>query len=146
MAKQGRSSAKCYGCIFSCLTVRAVHIEVTQSLSTDSFLDAFRRFIGRRGKPLSILSDMAGCFVGADRVLHESIAAWNQAVINKQFPQKEIQWVFSPPLTSHFGGCYERMIRSTRKILNVLLREQVVAYEKLNTFMVVVESIIILGR
>jgi len=42
MAKQGGSSIKCYGCIFSCLTVRAVHIEVTQSLSTNSFLDAFR--------------------------------------------------------------------------------------------------------
>ena len=115
MAKQGRSSAKCYGCIFSCLTVRAVHIEVTQSLSTDSFLDAFRRFIGRRGKPLSVLSDNAGCFVGADRVLRESIAAWNQAAINEQFRQKGIQWVFNPPLASHFGGCYERMIRSMRQ-------------------------------
>ena len=34
------------------------------------------------------------------------------------------------------------MIRSIRKILNVLLREQLVSYEKLNTFMVEVESIL----
>jgi len=139
VAKQCRSSVKCYGCIFSCLTIRAVHIDVTQSSSTDSFLDAFRRFISSRGKPLS---DNAGCFVGADRILRESIAAWNQVATNEQFRQKGIQWVFNPPLASHFGGCYERMIRSIRKILNVLLREQLLSHEKLNTFLVEVESIL----
>ena len=80
--------------------------------------------------------------MGADCVLRESIAAWNQAAINEQLRQKGIQWVFNPPLASHFGGCYERMIRSIRKILNVLLREQLVSYEKLNTFMVEVEPIL----
>jgi len=115
---------------------------VTQSLSTDSFLDAFRRFIGRRGKPSQVLSDNTGCFVGADRVLRESVAAWNQAAINEHFRQRGIQWVFNPPLASQFGGCYERIIRSIRKILNVLLRDQLVSYEKLNTFMIEVESIL----
>ena len=115
---------------------------MTQSLSTDSFLDAFRRFIGRRGKPSQVLSDNTGCFVGADRVLRESVAAWNQAAINEHFRQRGIQWVFNPPLASQFGGCYERIIRSIRKILNVLLRDQLVSYEKLNTFMIEVESIL----
>ena len=34
--KQGRSTVKHYGCLFSCLTMRASHIEVTESLQTDS--------------------------------------------------------------------------------------------------------------
>jgi len=80
--------------------------------------------------------------VGADRVLRESVAAWNQAAINKHFRQKGIQWAFNPLLASHFGGCYERMIRSISKILNVLLRDQLVSDEKLNTFMIEVESIL----
>ena len=35
--KQGISTVKHYGCLFSCLTMRATHIEVTESLETDSF-------------------------------------------------------------------------------------------------------------
>ena len=43
--KRGRSILKHYGCLFTCLTMRATHIEVTQSLDTDSFINALRRFV-----------------------------------------------------------------------------------------------------
>ena len=42
--KRGRGQEKKYGVVFSCLVTRAVHIEVADSLSTDSFLCALRRF------------------------------------------------------------------------------------------------------
>ena len=45
-----RSDMKRYGAMFTCLASRAVHIEVTHSLDTDSFIQALRRLIACRGK------------------------------------------------------------------------------------------------
>ena len=53
LAKRERSRVKRYGIIFTCLTVRAVHIEVAQCLDTDHFINALRRFISRRGHKLN---------------------------------------------------------------------------------------------
>ena len=75
--KQGRSLVKRYGCIFTCMTVRAVHLEVLHTLSTDSFISALRRFVARRGNVGHIYSDNGTNFVGAERVLKESIRKWN---------------------------------------------------------------------
>ena len=51
MIKQGRSLVKNYGCMFIYLTTRAVHTEIANSLTPDSFINDLRRFTARRGKP-----------------------------------------------------------------------------------------------
>jgi len=46
--KRGRGSDKVYGCIFTCFTSHAVHVEDVSSLETDAFIQVLRRFISNQ--------------------------------------------------------------------------------------------------
>ena len=140
--KQGRSGVKHYGCLFSCLTMRATHIEVSESLEMDSFINALRRFISRRGMPKMMRSNNGTNLTGGDPEIREAIISWNQQKIEGFLHQKNIKWKFHPPEASQMGGLWERVIRSVRKILRVLLREQLVSGEALRTLMTEVEGIL----
>ena len=140
--KRGRCLEKRYGVLFTCLTIRAVHVEIAHSLDTSSFINALRRFIARRGVPQEIRSDNGTNFTSADKELRTAIGKWNREMIKEFLQQKEILWVFNPPTASHMGGVWERMIRSVRKILNAVLKEQNLTEESLVTLMCEVEAIL----
>ena len=119
--KRGRSLVKRYGVLFTCLSVRAVHIEVAHSLDTRSFMNALRRFIARRGQPEVIRSDNRTNFASAEKEINSAINAWNQEKIHQFVLQQNVKWLFNPPAGSHHGGTWERCTRTARKILMVLL-------------------------
>ena len=60
---------KRYGVIFTCLAMRAVHLEISHSLDTNSFILALRRLIARRGQVKEIRSDNGTNFVGGEKEL-----------------------------------------------------------------------------
>ena len=140
----GRKCEKRYGVIFSCLCSRAVHLEMAHSLNTDSFLNAFRRFIARRGNVQFVRSDNGTNLTSGHDELRSAIRHWNVNVIESWMLQHEIEWCFQPPSASNFGGVFEREIRSVRKVLNGLMNEQPLKLddERLNTLFCEVEAIL----
>ena len=103
-----RNSIKRYVCIFTCLSSRAVHLEIVQSLEASAFLQAYRRFCNRRNvKPRNMYSDNGRNFVAADKEIKEGLNKWNQTILHDKLRQEETNWHFNPPCASHQGGFYE---------------------------------------
>lgn len=107
LVKMGRRTEKRWGVIFKCLTTRAVHIELLNSMDGDAFLLALRRFIARRGRPKEVLSDCGTNFRGAERELREAFAAM-EPQLKEQLTEYQIDFKFNPPNAPHFGGVWER--------------------------------------
>ena len=122
--KRGRNTVKRYGVLFTCLTLRAVHIEVADSLDTDSCINAIRRFVCRRGQVTIMRSDNGTNFVGAEREMREAIQLFDRDKIERVLQPKGIQWIFNSPAASDQSGVWERQIRTVRRILNSLLKER----------------------
>ena len=79
--KVRRSIVKRYGCVFTCLYSRAIHIEVCTDLSSDSFILALRRFIALRGPVAMIRCDQGTNFVGASNELKLSLEKMDEGPI-----------------------------------------------------------------
>ena len=143
MVKVNRSEVKRYGCMYSCLVVRAVHIEMLRSLDTDSFINSFRRFIARRGYPEKVYSDNGTNFVGAKSELNRGLQELSQKEIEAYALRRNIRWHFNPPKASHMGGAWERMIGCARRVMQGLSSSDVrLTDEILETLFSEVESII----
>ncbi|CAH8494788.1 unnamed protein product [Dicrocoelium dendriticum] len=142
VVKRGRTVEKRFGCIFNCLQTRAVHLEAAHDLSTDAFITALIRFVGRRGCPSEVYSDNGTNFVGAVRELLDGVKKWDQKRIDGELCLRGLQWHFNPPFASHRGGVWERIIRSVRKILHGVCNEQRLTDDSLATVFVEVERIL----
>nr|XP_054769202.1 uncharacterized protein LOC129276822 [Lytechinus pictus] len=140
--KRGRCIEKRYGVVFTCLAIRAIHIEMAHSLDTDSCINAIRRFMARRGNVKEIRSDNGTNLVGAEKELKMEIRKWNQSQLHDELLQKEVKWTFNPPGASHHGGVWERMIKTVRKVLFSLTTQQILTDEGLQTLFCEIESII----
>ena len=147
IVKEGRKELKRYGCIFTCLSCRAVHIEVTTRMDADALIQALRRFIARRGQVSSIRTDNGTNFVGAENELKRCIEEMDHDKIREFLTAKGCDWIVwkrNPPEASHMGGIWERQIRSIRTILTSLMKDHssMLSDEALRTFMAETEAII----
>lgn len=146
MIKSGVSrkthSVKSYLCLFICMVSKAIHLELVMSLSTDSFLNAFKRFISRRGKPSKMFSDNATNFRGANNELREiyKFMESSNEKIDKYLANLSIQWQFIPPRAPHFGGLWEAGVKSVKYHLKRVANASLLTYEEFSTVLCQIES------
>lgn len=134
----GRRHEKRWGALFTCMTTRAVHLELVSSLSTDSAIAAIRRMAARRGWPRVMYSDNGTNFRGADAELRAAYAEWVT-----HFPhlglEHRMKWKFIPPGAPHMGGAWERLVRSVKAALGAVLRQRALKEEVLLTLLIEAE-------
>lgn len=132
----GRHHEKRYVALFTCMTSRAVHLEVAASLSADSAICALRRFMARRGVPKELWSDNATCFKAAERELAEAALA----AVSEEAKARHVAWRYIPPASPFMGGAWERMVRTVKEALRVTLLEQYPSDETLLTLLAEAEN------
>ena len=125
--KENRKTQKRYGVLFSCLACRAVHVETVNSLTTDSYINALRRFIAVRGSVEFMRSDNGSNMIGAERELKRAYDSMNLGkvksfLLNQSIECEFIHFNMHVPHASHFSGSWERQIRSIRRVLTVVLK------------------------
>ncbi|XP_062538389.1 uncharacterized protein LOC134206677 [Armigeres subalbatus] len=138
LVKLGRSNVKRWIALFTCLTVRAVHLEVAYSLSTESCISCVRRFVGRRGPPAEFFSDNGTNFQGADRVLRHQISQG----LSSTFTTTNTKWNFIPPGAPHMGGAWERLVQSVKAAMHEGYSEGKLDDEGLQTLVVEAERLV----
>ena len=103
-----------YVLLFTCLVVRAVHLEVSNDLCTDSTINCIRNFVSWRVKPNKFISDCRKSFVDSNNSLQSSIA---NLKASKSFAAKlhlmkvKIVWKHNPPAAPPFGGIRKRLVQ-----------------------------------
>uniref|UniRef100_A0AAG5DR31 Integrase catalytic domain-containing protein n=1 Tax=Anopheles atroparvus TaxID=41427 RepID=A0AAG5DR31_ANOAO len=113
----GRRTEKRWGVLFTCMTTRAVHIEVAHALTTSACILVVRNFVCRRGTPNEFFSDRGTNFVGANRELQEAITQINEDELVEKSGIPDTTWNFNPPSAPHFGGAWERLVQSVKRTL-----------------------------
>ena len=123
LVKDGRKEHKRYGLLFTCMSSRAVHIELLDDMSTDAFLNALRCFIAIRGPVQQLRSDQGTKFVGAKNELREALKELDSARIKVFLAENQCDFLMIPPHSSHVGGVWERQIRTVRSIIMSIITE-----------------------
>ena len=78
--------------------------------------------------------------MGAAKEKRDCINAWNQSDIEKSFAQKDIKWKFRHHGAPHFGGIWERLVRSCKKAMIAVLDGGSLTDDVLITTMCLVEQ------
>ena len=129
--------------MYTCMNSCAVHIKVTHSLDTDSFIQALKWMIARRENVRTIYSDNVSNFIGAENELKRAFEEMDDKKIQaftQEFGGDWITWKRNPLVASHIGGVWERQICSARRILSSLLQTHCKAFDKESLLTLMVET------
>lgn len=144
--RRGAKRIKAYVAIFICMAVKAVHLEVVSDLSTDAFLNAFKRFISRRGRPANVYSNNGTNFVGPNRELEKCRELFDLEQSKRRIldhaVSEGVRWHFIPARAPHFGGLWEAAVKSFKNHFYKTAAEAAMTFEEASTLVSQIEAIL----
>ena len=124
----GEDLFKVYVVLYTCASSRFIHLDLVPDLSCITFVRSLKRFINRYGLSKLYVSDNATCFTGPEM---------------KSFIQSvESKWKFILEASPWWGGYWERLVQSCKRILRKVLGKAKLTYEELLTVIAEVEGIL----
>lgn len=142
---RGHKSHKGYIALFVCLCTKAIHLEVVSDLTTNSFLAAFKRFVGRRGYVSEMYSDNGTNFAGADTKLRKELEQHAKFWYKEQAKvvrERGIKWHFIPAAAPHFGGLWEAGVKSMKHHMKRVIGNSTLTFEELSTVLIQIEAVL----
>ena len=130
--KSNEGVSKMYLLIFTCLNIRAIHIELVPDMSTHSFILALLRFTNIYGIPTHIYSDNAKSFIAGCNLLEE---VFTSSEFNDKFEIYHIKHIKIPVYAPWVGSTWERMIRVVKSCLYKLIGRSRIQYFDLLTIL-----------
>lgn len=124
-------SEKRWICLYTCLAVRAIHLEIVKDLTAEECTLALRRFIAARTLPQPIISDNATQFK-----LTAEVMTGTQCIENN------IKWKFIPELAPWHGGFYERLISLVKHCLKRSLDTKLIGDSQIYTIIKEIELVL----
>ena len=126
------------------LATRAVHLEWMWTMTTPHMINALQRLIARRGHPRVIYSDNALQFRKCDVELQRLYRHldWNKIERYLIKLPSQIEFRFSAPLAPHWGGVWERMVRSVKTALKSTLGNRRATLEEFRTVLLNAEALV----
>jgi len=141
--KEKNGTSKVWVCLFTCLAVIAIHLEVIRDMTAEQFLMCLRRFIGRRGQPKEIISDNASQFKLTDSTLRKLNTEFTtDDSICSYMSSNGITWKYITELAPWMGGFYERLVGMVKRSLRKSLGKLSLTYDQLHTLLVEIEAIL----
>lgn len=143
---RGTRTQKAYICLFICLATKAIHLELVSDLSTANFLQAFKRFLARRGLCTTLYTDHGSNFIGAKTALKDiykllASQEFEQNLMNL-LANRGIEWKMIPPSAPHMGGIWESNIKNVKTHLYKVVGAQLLTYEEMNTLLIQIEAVL----
>lgn len=143
LVKTKEGTEKRWICLFTCVVIRAIHLEVAREMTAIQFLYCLRRFIARRGKPQVLISDNATQFRMTSGAFSNLWKEINKQQDTRDFLDAElIHWQFLIEMAPWSGGFYERMVGLTKSALKKTLGSRLLTGEQFTTLIPEIEAVI----
>ncbi|KRY26864.1 hypothetical protein T01_389 [Trichinella spiralis] len=133
-------SKKAYIFLFTCMVIRAIHLELVPDQTIDSFLRALRRFVARRGRPDTIQSDNFRTFHQANAFLKHLFSGRNWETVQRHLASERVEWIFITERSPWCGGYWEPLVRSVKTALKATLGQCLAAPDELRTVLCEIEA------